>query len=99
VEHGSGSFFGSVKEKSSRSWGSRGLAPLGCLPHWGREGVTLAISKPIKKPGRDFCRAVKKKSNSGRRRHASPLSVTREKYFRHKWLNSFVEKECRNANG
>jgi len=23
--------------------GSRGLAPLGCLPLWGREGVTLAI--------------------------------------------------------
>ncbi len=25
-------------------WGSRGLAPLGCLPLWGREGVTLVNS-------------------------------------------------------
>ena len=25
-------------------WGSRGHAPLGCLPLWGREGVTLANS-------------------------------------------------------
>ena len=29
--------------------GSRGLAPLDCLPHWGREGVTLAISTPAQK--------------------------------------------------
>ena len=29
--------------------GSRGLAHLGCLPHWGREGVTLAISAPNSK--------------------------------------------------
>jgi len=26
--------------------GSRGLAPLGLPPHWGREGVTIAISSP-----------------------------------------------------
>ena len=26
------------------------LAPLGCLPLWGREGVTLAISTPVEKP-------------------------------------------------
>lgn len=25
-------------------WGSGGLAPLGCLPLWGREGVTLLCS-------------------------------------------------------
>ena len=29
--------------------GSRGLAPLDCLPHRGREGVTLAISTPAQK--------------------------------------------------
>jgi hypothetical protein len=29
--------------------GSRGLAPSCCLPHWGREGVTLAISTPAQK--------------------------------------------------
>ena len=29
--------------------GSRGLALSGCLPLWGREGVTLAISTPVKK--------------------------------------------------
>ena len=49
VEHGYGLYSGSVKEKFNRSWGSRGLAPLGCLPHWGREEVTLAISTPAKK--------------------------------------------------
>jgi hypothetical protein len=42
------------KERSNRSWGSRGLAPLGCLPHWGREGVTLAISTPAQKTRRGF---------------------------------------------
>ena len=56
VEHGCGSYFGSVKEKSNRSRGSRGLAPLGCLPHWGREGVTFAISTPAQKTP-DFYRA------------------------------------------
>ena len=61
VEHGCGSSFGSVKEKSNRSWGSRGLAPLGCLPHWGREGVTLAISTPAQKTRGDFYRSQKNK--------------------------------------
>ena len=37
--------------------GSRGLVPSGCLPHGGREGVTLAISTQTKKLGRDFYRA------------------------------------------
>ena len=46
VEHGCGSFFGSVKEKSNRSWGSRGLAPL-LPPPLGERGVTLAISTPV----------------------------------------------------
>ena len=36
---------------------SRGLAPLGCLPLWGREGVTLAISTPAQKIRGDFYRA------------------------------------------
>ena len=34
--------------------GSRGLVPLGCLPHWGREGVTLAISTQVKKTRKGF---------------------------------------------
>ncbi len=28
--------------------GSRGLAPLGCLPLWGREGVTLTNSTELR---------------------------------------------------
>ena len=35
--------------------GVQGACPLCCLPLWGREGVTLAISTPLKKLGRDFC--------------------------------------------
>ena len=27
--------------------GSRGLAPLGCLPLWGREGATIAIHQTL----------------------------------------------------
>ena len=46
-------------EKSNHSWGSRGLAPLGCLPHWGREGVTLAISTPSQKTRRRFLQSRK----------------------------------------
>ena len=38
VEHGCGSYFSSVKEKSNRSLGSRGLAPSGCLPTGGERG-------------------------------------------------------------
>ena len=49
VEHGCGLYFGRLGEKSNRSRGSRGPALLGCLPHWGREGVTLAISTPALK--------------------------------------------------
>ena len=30
-------------QKKDRTWWSRGLAPLGCLPLWGSEGVTRAI--------------------------------------------------------
>ena len=45
------------KEKSNRSWGSRGLAPSCCLPLWGREGVTLAISTPTQKTRKEFYRA------------------------------------------
>jgi len=64
VEHGCGSYFGSVKEKSNHPWGSRGPAPSCCLPHWGREGVTLAIYSQRKKRGGDFYRVTifKKKS-------------------------------------
>ena len=29
--------------------GVKGASPLGCLPHWGRVGVTLAISTPAQK--------------------------------------------------
>ena len=54
VKHGCGSYFGSVKEKFNRFMGSRGLAPLGCLPRWGRERVTLAISSSSQKTRREF---------------------------------------------
>jgi hypothetical protein len=42
-------------------WGSRGHAPLGCLPLWGREGVTLANSTALRYRN-DFTRAERKKS-------------------------------------
>jgi hypothetical protein len=35
------------------------LPPLGCLPHWGREGVTLAISKTAKKNSRGYLTELK----------------------------------------
>ena len=68
-----GSYFGSVKEKFNRSWESRGLAPLGCLPHWGREGVTFAISTPVLKklegistePDFHYFLTLQKKKTSG----------------------------------
>ena len=49
VEHGCGSYFGSVKEKSNRFWGSRGLAPLGCLPLWGERGSPSQFPRYLKK--------------------------------------------------
>ena len=53
-------YFGSVKEKSNRSMGVKGaLPPLGCLPLWGREGVTLAISTPAQKTRRRFLHSQK----------------------------------------
>jgi hypothetical protein len=58
VEHGGGSYFGSVK-KIQPLMGSRGFTPSCCLPLWGREGVTLAISTPAKKTRRDFYRDKK----------------------------------------
>jgi hypothetical protein len=38
VEHGCGSYFGSVKELSNRSWGSRGLDPWAASPSGGERG-------------------------------------------------------------
>jgi hypothetical protein len=40
------------KRKIQPLMGVRGLAPLDCLPHWGREGVTLAISTRAQKTRR-----------------------------------------------
>ncbi len=34
-----------ILEKMIQNRGSRGHAPLGCLPLWGREGVTLPIPR------------------------------------------------------
>jgi hypothetical protein len=52
MEHGCGSYFGSVKGKSNRSWGSRGLAPLGCFPPMGeRGGHPRTFHASEKKPG------------------------------------------------
>ncbi len=48
------SYFWEREEKSNRSWGSRGLVPLGCFPHWGREAGNLAISAPAQKTRGDF---------------------------------------------
>jgi hypothetical protein len=59
VEHGCGSYFGS-EEKNPTVMGSRGLVPLGCLPLWGREGVTLAISTPAQKTKKGFLIEPKK---------------------------------------
>ncbi len=36
--------YGHLVKKLIQNRGSRGHAPLGCLPLWGREGVTLANS-------------------------------------------------------
>ena len=63
VEHGCGSYFGSVEQKSNRSIGANGgLPPLVCLPLWGREEVTLAIFMPTQKNKRGFLQSQKIKS-------------------------------------
>ena len=49
---------GSMEKYPTALGGSMGLAPLGCLPLWGREGVTLAISSPAQKTRGDFYKAV-----------------------------------------
>ena len=54
VEHGCGSYFGSVKKNPTAQSGSKALALSYCFPLWGREGVTLAISTPAQKTRRDF---------------------------------------------
>ena len=43
-----------LKKNPAAHGGSRGLAPLGCLPHWGREGVTLGIVHASSKNARGF---------------------------------------------
>jgi hypothetical protein len=52
VEHGCGSYFGSVKEKSNRSW-VKG-SPLMLPPLRGREGVTSQFPRQLKKKREDF---------------------------------------------
>ncbi len=37
--------------KKRLRFGVKGLAPLGCLPLWGREGVTLAIALSVLREG------------------------------------------------
>jgi hypothetical protein len=37
--------------KKRSKLGVKGLAPLGCLPLWGREGVTLAIAQSALREG------------------------------------------------
>ncbi len=59
VEHGCGKYFGSVKEKSNRSWGSRGLAPLGASPFGGERGSPSQFPRQLKKLRRNFYRASK----------------------------------------
>jgi hypothetical protein len=38
--------------------GVKGLVPLGSLPHWGREGVTLAICTSAQKNLRGFLQSL-----------------------------------------
>jgi hypothetical protein len=49
VEHVCGSYFGSVKEKSNRSWGSRGLAPWAASPIGGERGSPSQFPRQLKK--------------------------------------------------
>ena len=46
------------KRKTQPLMGVKGACPSGCLPHWGREGVTLAISTQTQKSRGDFSRAI-----------------------------------------
>ncbi len=57
VEHGCGSR--QLKRKIQPLLGVKGACPLGCLPLWGREGVTLAISTPAQKNARGFLQSPK----------------------------------------
>jgi hypothetical protein len=43
-----------VEKNPTAPGGQGGLPPLGCLPLWGREGVTLVISTPDKKNPEGF---------------------------------------------
>ena len=55
VEHGCESYFGSVKEKSNRSWGVKGACPLGLPPPSGGErGSPSQFPRQLKNLGRDF---------------------------------------------
>jgi hypothetical protein len=53
VEHGCGSYFGSVKKNPTAHGGQGGPAPSCCLPTGG-ERVTLAISTPDQKTRKGF---------------------------------------------
>ena len=46
-----------LEKKSNPFMGVKGACLLGLPPHWGREGVTLAISTPAQKTRGDFYRA------------------------------------------
>jgi len=49
VEHGGGSYFGSLEKKSNPFMGVKGACLLGLPPPLGERGVTLAISTPAQK--------------------------------------------------
>ncbi len=69
VEHGCGSYFGMVEKNPTAQQGSRRPASLGCLPLWGREGVTLVISTPAQKTKKGFLQSrnfLAQKKNSAK---------------------------------
>jgi hypothetical protein len=50
------------KRKNPTAHWVKGPALLGCLPLWGREGVTLAISTPAQKNPKGFQQSSKRQS-------------------------------------
>jgi len=99
VEHGCEPYFGSVKEKSNSLMGVKGACPLGCLPHWGREGVTLAISTQSRKlegisPEPNFFSFLKKVPTGGsfHELHSSDLPDTKDGFVSSFNSNSPDEK-------
>ena len=63
VEHGCGSFFGSVKKNPTAHGGQGGLPPWAASPTGGERGSPSQFPRQLKKLGRDFYRAQKTEEN------------------------------------